>query len=81
MIRVSKTLLEWNFSSLFRWFDFDGVSAPENETDLYGIRYAEFVVPLVKAMQEQQEMITQLKVTEEEQQEVIQEQQELIDGQ
>ncbi|MEJ6662572.1 MAG: tail fiber domain-containing protein, partial [Bacteroidia bacterium] len=38
-------------------FDFDGVSTPENETDLYGIRYAEFVVPLVKAMQEQQEMI------------------------
>ena len=27
------------------------------ETDLYGIRYAEFVVLLVKAMQEQQEMI------------------------
>ena len=41
-------------------FDFDGVSAPENETDLYGIRYAEFVVPLVKAMQEQQEIIEQL---------------------
>ena len=38
-------------------FDFDGVSTPQNETDLYGIRYAEFVVPLVKAMQEQQEMI------------------------
>ncbi|MDC1395674.1 tail fiber domain-containing protein, partial [Bacteroidia bacterium] len=45
-------------------FDFDGVSTPENETDLYGIRYAEFVVPLVKAMQEQQEMITELKATE-----------------
>ena len=42
-------------------FDFDGVSTPENETDLYGIRYAEFVVPLVKAMQEQQAMIEQLK--------------------
>ena len=42
-------------------FDFDGVSAPENETDLYGIRYAEFVVPLVKAVQEQQEIIEQLK--------------------
>ena len=41
-------------------FDFDGVSTPENETDLYGIRYAEFVVPLVKAMQEQQEMIEEL---------------------
>ena len=38
-------------------FDFDGVSTPQNETDLYGIRYAEFVVPLVKAMQEQQEII------------------------
>ena len=55
-------------------FDFDGVSTPENETDLYGIRYAEFVVPLVKAMQEQQEMIDG-------QQEVMQEQQEMIDGQ
>ena len=42
-------------------FDFDGVSAPQNETDLYGIRYAEFVVPLVKAMQEQQAIIEQLK--------------------
>ena len=42
-------------------FDFDGVSTPENETDLYGIRYAEFVVPLVKAMQEQQEIIEQQK--------------------
>ena len=41
-------------------FDFDGVSAPENETDLYVIRYAEFVVPLVKAMQEQQVIIEQL---------------------
>ena len=39
---------------------FDGVSTPENETDLYGIRYAEFVVPLVKVMQEQQEMIEEL---------------------
>jgi hypothetical protein len=42
-------------------FDFDGVSTPQNETDLYGIRYAEFVVPLVKAMQEQQAIIEQLK--------------------
>ena len=48
-------------------FDFDGVSAPENETDLYGIRYAEFVVPLVKAVQEQQELIKK-------QQEIIEQQ-------
>jgi hypothetical protein len=31
---------------------FYGVDAPKNETDHYGIRYAEFVVPLVKAVQE-----------------------------
>ena len=42
-------------------FDFDRVSTPQNETDLYSIRYAEFVVPLVKAMQEQQAIIEQLK--------------------
>ena len=48
-------------------FDFDGVSAPENETDLYGIRYAEFVVPLVKAVQEQQEMIDVQQATIEQQ--------------
>ena len=33
-------------------FDFDGVDAPKNEKDLYGLRYAEFTVPLVKAVQE-----------------------------
>ena len=31
---------------------FYGVDAPKNESDHYGIRYAEFVVPLVKAVQE-----------------------------
>jgi trimeric autotransporter adhesin len=38
-------------------FNFSGVDAPKNETDLYGLRYAEFVVPLVKAVQEQQQQI------------------------
>jgi hypothetical protein len=38
-------------------YDFSGVDAPQNEKDQYGIRYAEFVVPLVKAVQEQQNMI------------------------
>lgn len=33
-------------------YDFSGVDKPKNETDLYGLRYAEFVVPLVKAVQE-----------------------------
>ncbi len=38
-------------------YSFSGVDAPKNEKDMYGLRYSEFVVPLVKAMQEQQEMI------------------------
>jgi predicted RNase H-like nuclease (RuvC/YqgF family) len=38
-------------------YDFSGVDRPDNITDLYGLRYAEFVVPLVKGMQEQQEII------------------------
>lgn len=33
-------------------YDFSGVDAPKNDQDLYGLRYAEFVVPLVKAVQE-----------------------------
>ncbi len=38
-------------------YDFSGVDKPKNENDFYGLRYAEFVVPLVKAVQEQQNMI------------------------
>ncbi|MEL6560635.1 MAG: tail fiber domain-containing protein, partial [Bacteroidota bacterium] len=34
-------------------YDFSGVKVPENtDTDMYGIRYAEFVAPLVQAVQE-----------------------------
>ncbi|HYV90544.1 MAG TPA: tail fiber domain-containing protein, partial [Chitinophagales bacterium] len=33
-------------------FNFSGVDAPKNDKDYYGLRYAEFVVPLVKAVQE-----------------------------
>ncbi|MEO6167735.1 MAG: tail fiber domain-containing protein [Chitinophagales bacterium] len=33
-------------------YDFSGIDAPKNENDFYGLRYAEFVVPLVKAVQE-----------------------------
>jgi hypothetical protein len=33
-------------------YNFSGVDAPKNENDFYGLRYAEFVVPLVKAVQE-----------------------------
>jgi hypothetical protein len=33
-------------------FDFSGVDAPKHDKDIYGLRYAEFVVPLVKAVQD-----------------------------
>lgn len=42
-------------------YDFHGVDKPKNEKDFYGLRYAEFVVPLVKAVQEQQRMIEELR--------------------
>ena len=44
-------------------YDFSGVDAPKNENDFYGLRYAEFVVPLVKAVQEQQTIIENLQNT------------------
>ncbi|MGV6828074.1 MAG: tail fiber domain-containing protein [Flavobacteriales bacterium] len=44
-------------------FNFHGVDTPDNETDFYGLRYAEFVVPLVKALQEQQDQIEENKNT------------------
>jgi cell division protein FtsL len=55
-------------------FTFSGVDKPTNDKALYGLRYADFVVPLVKAVQEQQEMI-------EKQQEIAEKQQEMIDNQ
>ena len=33
-------------------YDFDGVDKPQTKDGVYGLRYGEFVVPLVKAVQE-----------------------------
>jgi len=46
-------------------FNFSGVDKPKNENDTYGLRYAEFVVPLVKAVQEQQKEIEKLNASNE----------------
>lgn len=40
---------------------FSGIEAPQNEGDPYTIRYAEFVVPLVKAVQELSGQVADLK--------------------
>ena len=42
-------------------FDFSGVDAAKNDKDLYGLRYSEFVVPLVKAVQELQLQLNDMK--------------------
>lgn len=42
-------------------YDFSGVYAPANDSDHYALAYSTFVVPLVKAVQEQQTMIEELK--------------------
>ncbi len=42
-------------------YSFSGVTIPEKEHELYTVSYAQFVVPLVKAVQEQQVMIDELK--------------------
>jgi len=42
-------------------YNFSGVDKPKNENDFYGLRYAEFVVPLVKGMQEQQQQFNEMK--------------------
>ncbi len=44
-------------------FVFSGVEKPSGEKGLYGLRYEEFVVPLVKALQENQAMIDSLQKT------------------
>ena len=52
---------------------FNGVDKPKNENDHYGIRYAEFVVPLVKSVQELNEKQTELLNIIRDQQEQIKE--------
>ena len=42
-------------------YNFGGVDKPKNKYGLWGLRYEEFTVPLVKAVQEQQIMIEEMK--------------------
>lgn len=42
-------------------YRFSGVDAPKNGADFYGLRYAEFVVPLVKAVQELSQQMETVK--------------------
>ena len=42
-------------------YSFDGVHAPANNKDYYSLSYSQFIMPLVKSVQEQQIQIDQLK--------------------
>ncbi|MCD4747424.1 MAG: tail fiber domain-containing protein, partial [Bacteroidales bacterium] len=59
-------------------YDFSGVCAPKGDTKYYSMAYAEFVVPLVKGMQEQQEMITKLEKENKELKQQMEEQNKLL---
>ena len=63
---VEKTLKELNT-------DFSGLVKPQSEKGFYELRYAEFVVPLIKSTQEQQKQIDDLKSTNNKQQTEIDE--------
>jgi len=51
-------------------FDFSGVDAAKNDKDLYGLRYSDFVVPLVKAVQELSKQNDSLKQQNDNQQKI-----------
>jgi peptidoglycan hydrolase CwlO-like protein len=42
-------------------YNFSGIGKPKNGNNVYGLRYAEFVMPLVKGVQEQQLIIHDLQ--------------------
>lgn len=48
-------------------YDFSGIKKPQNESDQYGLAYADFIPSLVKALQEQQAQIEIQKKTQEQQ--------------
>lgn len=68
-------------------FKFSGIDKPQNNNDFYGLRYAEFTVPLVKATQEQQvlieqqqEEINELKLQLQQQKAMIEQMQQVLNG-
>ena len=42
-------------------FNFPGIDVPKNDKEVYLLRYGDFIMPIVKAMQEQQELIIKLQ--------------------
>ncbi|MBN9351374.1 MAG: tail fiber domain-containing protein [Chitinophagaceae bacterium] len=59
-------------------YDFDGIHAPDNDHDHYSLAYSQFIMPLVKAVQQQQNMIKDLENTVKQQQDDFVKQLQLI---
>jgi hypothetical protein len=57
MIRTGFIAQEVEQAAKKSGYDFDGVKAPQTEKQYYSLSYSSFVVPLVKAVQEQQKII------------------------
>lgn len=61
IVKTGLIAQEVESAALESGFDFDGVVKPQNEHDHYRLSYASLVVPLIKAIQEQQAMIEALQ--------------------
>ena len=61
-----------NVETIADFAEYSGVDKPQEKDALWGLRYAEFVVPLVKAVQEQQQQIEEMKNTHRAQIEALQ---------
>jgi hypothetical protein len=52
-------------------FAFPGIDVPSNDKEVYSLRYVDFIMPIVKSVQEQQEIIAQQqKIIEQQQKEI-----------
>lgn len=52
MLHTGLIAQEVEKAALDMGYDFSGVDKPKSKEDLYGLRYAEFTIPLIKAVQE-----------------------------
>jgi len=61
-------------------FDFPGIDVPKNDKEVYSLRYVDFLMPMVKAIQEQQTTIENLQTINDNQQSTIDNQQKEIES-
>ena len=57
IVKTGLIAQEVEIAAIDEGYDFDGVVKPQNENDHYRLSYSSFVVPLIRAVQEQQAMI------------------------